>query len=47
MGGIMGGGDMSGSHGASGGSDIMGNPIAKAAMSGIATMAAKKIMGGR
>ncbi len=47
MGGMMGGGGMSGSHGASGGSGMMGNPVAKAAMSGIAAMAAKKMMGGR
>jgi hypothetical protein len=47
MGGMMEGAGMSGGHGAFGGSGMMGNPIAKAAMSGIAAMAAKKTMGGR
>ncbi len=47
LGGMMGGGGTSGGHGASGGSGMMGNPIAKAALSGIAAMAAKKVMGGR
>ena len=46
MGGMMGGG-MTGGGGASGGGGMMGNPVAKAAMAGIAAMAAKRMMGGR
>ena len=48
MGGMMGGGGMTGGMGASGGgSGMMGNPVAKAAMAGIAAMAVKRMMGGR
>ncbi len=46
LGGMMGGG-MTGGGGASGGGGMMGNPVAKAAVAGIAAMAAKKMMGGR
>ena len=46
MGGMMGGG-MTGGGGASGGGGMLGNPVAKAAVAGIAAMAAKKMMGGR
>jgi len=44
MGGMMGGG-MTGGEGASGGGGMLGNPIAKAAIAGIAAMALKKMMG--
>lgn len=40
-GGVMGGGNVMG-----GGGNVFGNPLAKAAMAGIAAMAAKKMMGG-
>jgi hypothetical protein len=46
MGGMMGGG-MTGGRGASGEGGMLGNPVAKAAVAGIAAMAAKKMMGGR
>lgn len=47
LGGLMGGGsDMMGSRSGSGGG-MMGNPVAKAAMAGIAAMAVKRMMGGR
>ncbi len=46
MGGMMGGG-MTGGMGASGGGGMLGNPVAKAALAGIAAMAVKKMMGGR
>jgi hypothetical protein len=46
MGGMMGGG-MTGGMGASGGGGMLGNPVAKAAVAGIAAMAVKKMMGGR
>ena len=46
MGGMMGGG-MTGGHGASGGGGMLGNPVAKAAVAGIAAMAVKRMMGGR
>ncbi|HVF01329.1 MAG TPA: hypothetical protein VNA27_08350 [Rubrobacteraceae bacterium] len=46
MGGMMGSG-MTGGHGASGSGGMLGNPVAKAALAGIAATAAKKVMGGR
>ena len=46
LGGMMGGG-MTGGEGASGGGGMLGNPVAKAAMAGIAAMAAKKMMDDR
>ena len=48
LGGMMGGGASGGGRGASGGGGgMLGNPAAKAAVAGIAAMAAKRMMGGR
>ncbi len=41
------GGGMTGGGGASGGGGMLGNPFARAAVAGIAAMAAKKKMGRR
>ena len=46
MGGMLGSG-MTGGHGASASGGMLGNPVAKAALAGIAATAAKKMMGGR
>lgn len=46
MGGMMGGG-MTGGGGASGGGGMMGNPVARAAIGGIAAMAVKRMMSRR
>jgi len=48
MGGGGGGGDLlSARGGGGGGGGIMGNPVAKAAMAGVAAIAMKKMLGGR
>lgn len=46
LGGLMGGSGTAGG-GSGGGGGMMGNPVAKAAMAGIAAMAVKKMMGNR
>ncbi len=47
LGGLTGGGNQQATQGGAGAGDLMGNPIVKAVLGGIAAMAMKKLMGGR
>jgi hypothetical protein len=47
LGGLTGGGQQSGAQAQGGAGNLLDNPIAKAALAGIAAMAMKRVMGGR